>query len=217
MSKSTGLVFEAETSRGTEPSSATLEDKSRNKNHGTMTNVTYTQLDSGLWVQDYDGTAYIDCGADGSLNFISSSFSIAAWVYPSTIADQYLISRGLYSVDGYTIFLDNAGVIYLTTQQGGGQRFAATAAGILVANVWQFIACVRDNTVGYIYKNGIDVTDSTQSLSNPVTSNRNYYIGQKDDGTQRFSGMIWGHRIVTYPFTQGQIEAIVADEYRWLL
>lgn len=80
--KTTGIVLDvARQSGGAMPGIVTLHDHSRFGNDGAMTDITWTQLPSGLWVPVFNGaTSYSNHGTDNSLIQISPRITVLAWV-----------------------------------------------------------------------------------------------------------------------------------------
>ena len=84
-------------------------DDSPYGNHGTIVGATPVRLPSGLWVLNYDGDDYVDCGAFTQGRFTSENFSIGLWFYPTRLqTDDALITHGVSSENGYYIRQYNA-------------------------------------------------------------------------------------------------------------
>jgi len=93
--KTSGIVLDVARQRGgATPSIVTLHDDSRFHNDGAMSNVTWTQLPSGLWVMSFNGTtSLVDCGSDPSFN-MENTLTAEAWVRRGELArDQSILSK----------------------------------------------------------------------------------------------------------------------------
>jgi len=98
MPKTKGCVLDVARQRGgAMPGVVTLVDHSRYRNDGAMTDVTWTQLPSGLWVLDFNGTSSIvDYG-----NTHTNIKSALLWIYPNDNT-----SRSIIDFDGGTHSLE---------------------------------------------------------------------------------------------------------------
>lgn len=216
MSLTRGLVLDvANQLGGAMPSVVTLHDFSRFGNHGTMTNVTWIQLPTGLWVMEFDGTADVNCGNDASLE-IAGDITIELWAQLITSnANVVLLCKGLHATDGWYI------------QQGANERYSCWWEGpivrqgctsldnLLVIGEWVHVVVRRVGTQGWVFRNGVDFTNTSGVIVDPVSSTRNLYIGSYDGGIQNHNSFITAVRIYSYAFTPAQIRARYHST-RWL-
>lgn len=117
MSLTRGLVLDvARQVGGAMPGVVTLLDHSRFGNHGAMTNVTWTQLPSGLWVKDYNGTNSVTTIADAdNLSFPVGGMTISLWVNrDNNNAQDPLVSKysGIAATSEYILSFENTNRIY---------------------------------------------------------------------------------------------------------
>ena len=202
-----GVVLDVARQRGgAEPSTVTLSDHSRFGNNGAMTNVTWVQLPSGLWVMDFDGTSRVDCGNDKSLN-ITTAITIEAWVKGKTAQDGtqrvivdkselwgFLYDHAVPGMRGF-YFIDSAGGWHLS--------------GIVISeDVWHHVVGVYDNP--YIQ----DYLDGERKVNNNIggftikTGVNHFGIGADVTfGIYRFDGLISGVRIYSYALTPAAIRS----------
>lgn len=136
MSKTRGVVFEAEVSRDVEPDALTLYDRSRFKNNGTMLGAgepNAVQLPSNLWVWDFDGTDDIITIGD----ILSSIQSAILWICPDDIT-----TRSIVDFDGGTHSIEISGASNITAT--GWAAPAIYVNGVVAAAVtlqtWKCIA-----------------------------------------------------------------------------
>ena len=107
--KSRGIAFDSDVSVGTEPAAAVLEDRSRFKNNGTITNATWTRLPSGLWVLSFDGNDYLK-NATANWRSSDSAGAIEVWFKTSLANGQVLFAsddEGT-STHGLVVYITNA-------------------------------------------------------------------------------------------------------------
>jgi len=208
--KTKGLVLEPEVSRDVEPGIVTLYDMSRFHNDGAMTNVTWVQLPSGLWVMSFNGvTSLVNCGTGNSLN-LTGDMSFLFWLYLPTVADgKMVICRGLANADGYYMQIANAGAninrIFLTLNQVAAQTQQLSVDNTLTAATWMHIGITRSGINCLIYRDGMDSTGAPVAMASPVTSARNFYIGQYNTGALRVAGSLSLFNVYNYALTPGQI------------
>jgi len=166
--------------------------------HGTPT---WAQLGNGLNYLDFDSTNpdWLDSPQAGTadLDFTTESFSLALWVdIDSLAAARALIIRGLLDTDGYEIYVETDGSIVFRTNQAAANQITTSAAGDIVINNWYQVILTRSGTDALIYLNGIDVTDTAGSHTDPLTSARELHIGILDDETNSpFEGQMWRPRM----------------------
>ena len=91
MSKYKGLVLDPRVYRGeTTPPAVVFEDASRFGNNGTITGATWTQLPSGLWYLNFNGSNQdVDLGKAVSLSLLET-LSIEFWAEGSLGSDAFI-------------------------------------------------------------------------------------------------------------------------------
>lgn len=108
----------------------------------------------------FDGTGdYLSISSSPVMNFGTGSFTVAAWIYPTTIAsDWFLISA------------TGTGGMFVGYATGVGFGWGRTGTawdyrpGTITANTWQYVAVTRNGTSMYVFINGVQA-GTTQTLS----------------------------------------------------
>lgn len=140
--------------------------------------TTYTTADA----LSFDGGDHVDSGTDSSLDFTTEDFSIEFVLEPTTgfgLNDQ-IFARGKLNTDGYYCSVGSGGVLYLVISQAAAYQLVTSNAGAYVIDQTHHYVFVRDGATGYIYKDGVDVTSTSGTLIDPLTSARHAYIGRGD-------------------------------------
>lgn len=201
--KTTGVVLSAARQRGgAMPSVVTLHDHSRFGNDGAMTNVTWVQLPSGLWVMSFNGvSSQVNCGADDSLA-IFTEITIEAWVYPTTIIGTHTICDRNYGGNLEYKLAHLGSNLYF--HHGDGAAWANPAAlGYFTANVWHYMA-IACSVSSLFYRNG-ELVHTSVFLSPIAWRVGTFTIGVRGNITEYFNGYIALVRVYTYALSPGQI------------
>jgi len=132
---------------------------------------------------DSNNPDYIEIVASFTqLDFTSEDFSVVVRVTIDSLANhRTLLCRGLLSNDGYDLFISTSGAMYLRTSQDGANQQSASSAGAIVINTWYTVGISRSDASVIIYKDGADVTSSSGTHINPLTSSRSAKIGVTDN------------------------------------
>ncbi len=218
MSKARGIVFESEVSRDVEPGVVTLYDRSRFANNGTMTDITWAQLPSGLWVMDFDGTAYI---RRDNPSFNNPTGSISLWAnFPTSalVPNEIVFAYGLnnnFWPDMFWLLYPSASRFRFQLQKGGPvQGFDEyTTIGSVTNDIWQNWVLTQDRTAPKLYRNGLLIlTISTGAnigwwFSDIYASTaRRYSIGALVHAvSNQVTASLSQLRIYNYALTAGQI------------
>jgi hypothetical protein len=189
------LCLDAGNTKSYPGSGTTWTDLSGRGNNGTLTGgPTYSSSNGGSIV--FDGTDdYVNVSNSSSLQ-LTDSMTISCWFMPSNYASarQGLVGRN--GLNEYTITLEQGGSasFYFASVGQPGDYFNGASFRPFGQenNVFQQLTIVRDyNTnIVYFYKNGVQVSTGSQSLSgtakptatsNPMTigyGNGGYYNGR---------------------------------------
>lgn len=204
MSKTRGIVFEAEVSRDVQPGVVTLYDQSRFANNGVITGVTWTQLPSGLWSLTYDSVTELITVADSLSIRLTTAFTFELWTYRASLGENstpYMISKNTLTDYGMIYWSDDSIRFY------PGAQVVAPAA-TLVLNVWQYIALTFDVFAGanelQCYLNGAFVGQGTRNTVLATSANA-LILGNRAAADRTFDGYIALLRIHNYALTAGQI------------
>lgn len=146
--------------------------------------------------------------ATGDLNFTVGGFSGMAWIYPHALGNRNIFARGVASTDGWSLWLDTNGRMVFSTYQAAGQQFTYGTAADVAINGWVLVGFSRAGASARIYTNGVDTTGTAVAHTNPLTANRNLYIGVNDlAGAGWYDGSIyrprlWGRTLAPDEFLQ---------------
>ena len=187
---------------------------SQGTNHGTVYGAQWTtgKVDGAL---SFDGdNDYVLIPADSSINFINTSFSISAWVFPHQ-KSHHIFTHYTSSSMG------NA--VHLKLYEWGALKFGFynddlnTDAWTMPFDTWTHVACTYDysSDTSIIYFNGslMETGNSGPYQGSIVDS----WIGKSWTDEQDFDGIIDDVRIYNHPLTQEEIIAIVPEPFCLLL
>ena len=189
--KYSGLVLDVARQRsGAEPGAATLLDHSRYGHDGTMTDVTWTQLPSGMWVPVFNGSSArvtMTGASTPDMNFTTQDYSVACWVkWQSDSISQIIIGRYVLDNNGWEIYLtETGGVFSLTTRQHHAgtivdthPRSAYNSDGWAL-DTWHQMVITRSGNLALHYKNGVSLatTFSTGGLTDAESCTQAVAIG----------------------------------------
>ena len=209
MSLTRGVVLDiASQVGGSSPSTATLHDFSRHKNDGTLTDVTWTQEPTGLWVANFNGTSSkIVISNSLELAITTDEYTIITWIKTTKTDEQNICDMGYYNADGYELNIHGGGRLAMRTYQSGAGQVTQSLNTAIVADIWMQLVMVRSGANVTLYKTGADVTDSVGTHTNPVASARALKIGVRDDGSIWYSGKMGKFQHYNYALTPAQIRA----------
>lgn len=113
---------------------------------------------------DNSGGDYVVCTASSvpAFDFGSGSFTIEFWVRPTLSSDGGVVSKRTLDPVGWALEVRASGAVWLRAKIGGvySDTQVTTSAGVVLPNVWSFVALVRDGNDWVIYVNGINVGSS---------------------------------------------------------
>lgn len=213
--KSSGLVLDVARQRGgAMPSVVTLHDHSRMGNHGAMTDVTWSQLPSGLWVMSFNGTSSdVNCGNNPSLD-LAITISIEAWVLIHTDINGFLVAKGNPAAagGGYGLFLlPTTDVVRFYSNAA---HFTSNAV-FTPNNVWFHLVVTNNSLVGgcIFYKNAVGAGWGTRAI---VSNVDNLHIGNHSGAAGWVDVKCALLRIYTYALTPAQIRSRFTATRRFL-
>ena len=151
-----------------DPKSATIRDRSGNRNNGAISGATWGRNSKGLWVLDFDGTDdWVNCGTSTSLN-PTTAFTILAWIKRDAIGNMNICSQGTLGVGWMWEFYSNDRLRFYGQFGGGGygSKNGSTAYNDITA--YHLYGVVYDNTNLTFYYDGVAKTPiaTTGALSN---------------------------------------------------
>ena len=158
---------------------STIYDVSGKGNHGTITGATWVRLPSGLWVMNFDGNDYVDCGAGSSLD-ITTTLTLMAWTKTTTNNAGGIIIKDDGNLQRSYLLHFDTGIIRFQVLGLSDTFLDWTSANWYDGN-WHFIAGVYDGSTKKIYFDGTEKASeaSTGSISTGTTSLR---IGNRNAG-----------------------------------
>ncbi len=178
---------------------------------------TWQNLDNGLPYLDYvsGNPDYIRSlqAATTDLDFTSGDFSMGVWINPDALGNRNMFTRGVASTDGWDFYLwTNGAMVFNTNQAAARQSTFGTAADVAIGT-WVFVSASRSGASARIYTNGIDTTSAPAVHINPLTANRNLYIGVNNlAGAAWYDGDMWRPRIWERQLAQAEMLQIFQME-----
>lgn len=154
--------------------------------------LTYLSFNSGN--PDY---VVILAADSADLDFTTSSFSGAAWIYPDAYGYRYIFYKGTNST-GWDFDIDTASpYLRFYTQQAGPTSQYTEGAADLQLSAWQFVSFTRSGADARIYLNGRDVTTTPGTHVNPATAvASNFTIGINSAASAGYyDGRMWRPRV----------------------
>jgi hypothetical protein len=221
--RSSGLVLDvASQVGGAMPSTTTLYDKSRAKIASTtMTNVTWSQLPSGLWAMNFNGTSsqiLMDIAWSKALTG-SSACTLLLWlnrVIGGSSSRVFIIQNtsGNSRVSLVSLLTTGELDIYARSDDEGPQTgyFPSTPT----SGTWNFIAIVCDllaqTVIGYL---NCIATSRAEAFSNSSFQNNcdASFIGSAG-GSSYLLGAMAKLRMLNYALSAAQIRAMYGAERR---
>ena len=144
--------------------------------------------------------------ATTDLDFTSGDFSAAVWVRADALGSRNFMARGLAATDGWDWWMDVNGAQNVSTFQAAASQFTLSAAADVVIGTWGMIGFSRTGAAVRTYKNGRDTTATAATHIDPLTANRNLYIGVNNlaaagwyDGDM-WRPRVWGKKVTTAEF-----------------
>lgn len=130
------------------------------------------------------------------LDFTAGDFSVMAWIRPDALGNRDIFCRGVTLTDGWSFWLSTGGEMYLTTSQAGVDQHTLGAAGDVVISTWVLVGATRTGATARIYTNGQETTATHATHINPLTANRNLYVGTTNLAAAGwYDGDMWRPRI----------------------
>ena len=189
-------------------------DRSRYRNHGTITGAVWKQLASGAWVLSMDGTddyAELDDGSVASqLNFTSGDFTLLfCGSAPNLSGIQVIYQRGAYNTDGFYWMITSGGEMDVYTNQSGASQRNLSSSGYVDDKV-RLYTVVRKGTAITFYRDAQEVPKSvTTAITDPASCARTAKLGIHDDKSQRgWNGLYIFFKAFSMALSQPEIEQI---------
>jgi hypothetical protein len=166
-------------------------------------------------VAQFNGaTSYINAGNDVNLNMNGGGITMSAWAAINAVsASQRIIHKGGDSGSAYDYSLG-----YTSTNQIFAAAMSTTGAmtdGVMTTStyaatgVWTHIAATYNGVTITIYVNGVQ--QATTSSSTSDTGNSNFVVGDRNDGTQFFNGLISDVQVYGTALSANQVQQLYQE------
>jgi hypothetical protein len=161
--------------------------------NGNTTQGTFSPFSQTGWGNYFDGTRdYLTLPSTSNLAFGTGDFSIEAWVYPTSVAEESIISNGTTSGAGdtqLTFYISNS------VKLSGWFTIFLTGSTNVSLNTWSHVVVCRTGTTMSIFLNGL--RDATGTVSNNFSSTNAFFVGAYPSGAVGdFNGYISNLRIL---------------------
>ncbi len=160
----------------------------------------------------FNSLSYAEVANSDDIN-LTGSLTLETWFrvdgYASTWQALFYKGNGNSSQRTYTLWLNNAGYLTLTTSNNNNQS-VSTASGSVVTGQWHHVAGVIDRGTGKmrIYLDGVLATSDVSISTAAANSSANpLYIGANMEGYPQFQGSIDDVRIWNRALTGEEIAA----------
>ena len=162
--------------RGVWHLSDTLSDATANANSGVNTGSVATD-GAVAGGRAFDGNDFIDCGNSASLNFTTDQLTLSAWIKPSAISGNAVVSKAYDAPHSPPYY---SWVLY-TVSDALHCRIDTAAAtyGALSPGQWQHVAAVYNGSQATLFVNG-QAAGSFGKTGNLLSTARNVRIGGRD-------------------------------------
>ena len=195
------LVFFAP---GLQGHGATVRDRSKNANHGTISGPLWKRLPSGLWVHNYYVTGcWILVPHSSSFNV--SALSIEVWIKPSGYGWEGSNSARIAaeSSNAFILLYDSNGTLGLQLYAAGASSFSNPAC--ITLNVWQKIEVGYDPADGHcrFFNNTVSVGAPAKTGAIAASSG-DIHLGNVGNGDRTFQGLMWAPRITGRALTDAE-------------
>lgn len=155
--------------------------------------------------------------ADSLTLDIRKQITIAAWIKPSKLATQAIVSKNRQSLaggDGYELSLSNTGkVFFRLNQASAGNTFRVDSLSNypVDAKTWVHYAATYDGRSLKLYVNG-KLENTLAGITTIGANNYALTMGVRDDGTSPFSGGLDHVRIDNTALSIEAVQALVASD-----
>lgn len=147
------------------------------------------------------------------LDFTTGAFTLLAWIRPDALGNRNFFTRGVNVTDGWFMWMDVNGAINFTTNQAAASQNTAGGVADAIVGTWTMIGCTRAGASVRTFSNGIDTTGTPAVHIDPLTANRNLYIGVNDlAGAGWYDGDMWRPRILGRQLSASQMLDIFERE-----
>ncbi|MBS1583516.1 MAG: fibronectin type III domain-containing protein [Bacteroidetes bacterium] len=107
----------------------------------------------------------VNCGTNASINVTGSTFTMEAWVYPTSFRPNVwqgdVINREGTAI--YTLRVGGTGQVNAAVKTASGTSDFQTGNNAVVLNTWQHVAATYDGAFVRIYVNGVEVANNART------------------------------------------------------
>ena len=164
--------------------STAWNDLSGNNYNGTLTNgPTFSSGNGGSIV--FDGVD--DYASLSGTITLGSTFTILAWIKPSTLAGGDYIVYGLDANGADNWFGINGNAVNLfATQIPDVNNFTVSGGSISSTSIWYFIGCTIDTSTAKVYLNAVEQNSTTKAFTIGAWNSATNSIGRRGSIAQRY-------------------------------
>ena len=164
--------------------STAWNDISGNGYNGTLTNGPTFDSGSGGSIL-FDGVDDF-ASLSGTIN-LGNTFTILAWIKPSTLAGGDYIVYGLDANGADNWFGINANSVNLyATETADVNNFTVAGGSITSTSIWYFIGCTINSNIAKVYLNGVEQNSATKAFTIGSWNSATNSIGRRGSVAQRY-------------------------------
>jgi len=150
-----------------------------NTGTSTQVQVAVTPIANAL---SFDGSNdRVTCGQSASINITGTTITLEAWIYPTAWQTNYfqgsIINREINASGGYMLRCGASGTLSFNLGNGGSWYDVVSSANALTLNTWQHVAGTYDGTTLRLFKNGVLINSSAQTITIAPASGAELTIG----------------------------------------
>ncbi len=162
---------------GIQARGTTLNDRSGNALHGTITGATWTRTSGGILLLTGDGNDYVSFGTSSLLRFTSAFTLLVAVKLSSLTGEEDFLSSQEGGTKGFGLYKTTSSHL-LTGIINGLTPSSLTDATALSVNTMYFCGLTYTGTKVGLYKNGAAVSGPTSVTGTPVASTVGLFMGR---------------------------------------
>jgi hypothetical protein len=191
---------------GLGPTGLTLRDWSGFGRNGTLTN-------GPTWVVANGRRSIAFDGSDDSVicnNVVgAASFSISAWINPTSLSFNNIASHGYFGNNGFDFYAISGGSLAFYVRDGGAAPPGQTTSGSLIfVNRWTHVAATFTASTASLFINGVQASLSGSNNPSIVYFTNVVSIGRRSDGFGAWAGSIDDVRVYNRAISQAEIRLL---------
>jgi len=162
--------------------------------YAAATTVNATASSSGSGSIAFNGSSYLSTANNAALQPATGDFTIEAWVYPTTSANQMILMEARTSGGGVPWFF-SLGTPTSTAPYFYDGATSFTASTLLPINTWSYVAVTRVGTALRVFINGAQEVNAT-CTTNLTGSSLQTIGGSQFSGTFALTGYVSNFRFI---------------------